>query len=289
MTPTKAPFVTTCFTYTKNSEEQRRCVRGNDSCSLRHQNFHFFTSDHTMTSLTEAERRVQERLESSWGRCITTSNEKLASSKSELHRLIHKLDNADSDTTTVSCGWKDIVDRCRSHPKEVSMVDGRGRTCLSLACARNPPLAVVETMLAASPTSRWRFRPHHELRDKTGWTAMTIAITNNASLEVIRLLATQQDLVNTPDHYGNTPLHLACQYKVMVEILLKAGGDAGRENNNGKTPLHVAIENKASLKVVRMLSEGIYLIELLASLLASLQLDSPRQTLVTCNTIYSLS
>lgn len=203
----------------------------------------------------DAECMVNRRLESSWGQCSSASEEiSVSGAVSELHRLINSVDAAD-DTAPVS--WDTIIDQCRSHSKEVMTLDGRGRTCLSSACAKNPPLVVIETMLSKCPLT------DALIRDKTGWTAMTLAIANSASLEVLRLLAKRPSLVTTCDHHGNTPLHLACYYKhgycadKLVTILLQASPSlAERENSAGKTPLHVAVENRASLEVVRMLAEG---------------------------------
>jgi hypothetical protein len=101
------------------------------------------------------------------------------------------------------------------------------------------------------------------LRDKTGFTAMTIAIRNHASLKVVTLLAQRSSLLTTADHQGNTPLHLACQdlYKrnttELVAVLLDACPCvAKRENSAGKTPLHAAIESKAPLDIVRILVQA---------------------------------
>lgn len=208
-----------------------------------------------MASTKDVDAVVSQRLKSSWGRCTSDTDKKWVVSGllPELHRLINAVDADD----TVS--WDTVVDRCHSHPSEVTRLDRRGRTCLSAACAKNAPPTVIKSMLPEA------CRLGHDafLRDKTGMTAMTVSISKSASLEVVRLLMRNASLVTTSDHRGNTPLHLACQYQYrhpvdkLVALLLKACPClAGRENSAGKTPLHVAIKNRASLDVVRMLVEG---------------------------------
>ena len=194
---------------------------------------------------------------SPWRSAESCLDEKKAvsSSLSELHRLINKVD-ANRDDQKCFC-WDAVLARCQSHSREVVSLDRRGRTCLLSACAKNPPILVVETMLKQCRVGA------DALRDKSGFTAMTIAIQNHASLKVVTLLAQRSSLLTTADHQGNTPLHLACQNVYqrsaieLVTILLNACPRlAGRENSAGKTPLHVAIESKVSLDIVGMLVKG---------------------------------
>lgn len=199
---------------------------------------------------------ASQSLKSSWRSKESVPDEKKAasSSGSELHRLINQVDDT---IDAKSFCWDAVLARCQSHPREVITQDGRGRTCLLSACAKNPPVVVVETMLEQCRVGA------DALRDKTGFTAMTIAIRNHASLKVVTLLARRSNLLTTTDHQGNTPLHLACQNRYtrsaieLVTMLLNACPClAKRENSAGKTPLHVAIESKAPLDIVCMLVKG---------------------------------
>lgn len=208
-----------------------------------------------MTS-QDVDKLITQRVRSSWGRQLSDLVEKdqVSGSLSELHRLINALDANDD---AILSSWKTIITRCQSHPSEVVSLDRRGRTCLLSACAKNPPLDVVETMLSQSRHGA------DALRDKTGYTAMATAILNHASLEVVRMLSKRPSLMITTDHHGNTSLHLACQNRYrhgaveLVALLLEACSSlAGRENSAGKTPLHVAIECRAPLDIVRMLVKG---------------------------------
>ncbi|WP_419420461.1 ankyrin repeat domain-containing protein [Legionella sp. D16C41] len=64
----------------------------------------------------------------------------------------------------------------------------------------------------------------------------------------------QLDLINIPDHDGNTPLHIAaaCGHSDMVQLLLANGVDTNVVNNEGITPLHVAAY-KGHINIVQML------------------------------------
>ena len=59
------------------------------------------------------------------------------------------------------------------------------------------------------------------------------------------------DVVNKKDHYGNTPLHFACQYSpAVIKSLIEVGADPTIPNHCDKTPLHLACQyspNKVSL------------------------------------------
>jgi ankyrin repeat protein len=69
-----------------------------------------------------------------------------------------------------------------------------------------------------------------------------IAAANENNLpEVERLLSVGAD-VNAKDHYGDTPLHMAC-YRGHVQVfqaLREHGADIELKNNYGRTPLHCA-------------------------------------------------
>jgi len=52
---------------------------------------------------------------------------------------------------------------------------------------------------------------------------------------------------NTPDSFGDTPLHNAVLYNEVevVKLLIAVGADHNKKNNSGKTPLDIAIEFQA--------------------------------------------
>ena len=60
---------------------------------------------------------------------------------------------------------------------------------------------------------------------------------------MVKLLMTANELdVNASDNYKNTPLHIACEEgnPEIVKMLLNAGADRSRLNNEEKTPVDLA-------------------------------------------------
>ena len=153
--------------------------------------------------------------------------------------------------------WTDVLDRCWTHPREVVQLDSRSRTCLSSACAKNPPIAVVRAMLAACQFGM------EATCDKTGLTALTIAIQHQASLDVVCALAKSKRMVETRDHRANTPMHLLFLHrykhgiKSVCTALVAASPQLANMNNyDGKTPVHIAIETRASTDAIRTVLAG---------------------------------
>mmetsp|Transcript_18492 Transcript_18492/g.26106 ORF Transcript_18492/g.26106 Transcript_18492/m.26106 type:complete len:560 (-) Transcript_18492:11-1690(-) len=193
---------------------------------------------------------VTMRLQSGWGR--PTGPAEPPGVMPELHERIAAINRDDKSSSK----WSAVLERCKSHPKEVIRSDRRGRTCLSAACAKDPTVEVVQALLRECHFGT------DALRDKHGRTALGIAISSHASLEVIEKLASRGRTVTVSDHGGNAPLHLACmnnyRYGVenLVRTLLKVDPEVAKlENNKGKIPLHLALEAKASAEVIELLAE----------------------------------
>lgn len=187
---------------------------------------------------------IAKRLNSSWGRHVQASS---PSHRGKLRRMLE----------TETPYWTDVLQYCRDHPAEIVQLDSRSRTCLSTACAKNPPVDVVKAMMEVC-----KFGVEATC-DKTGLTALTIAIKTHASLGVVRELTKSARMVETRDHRANTPLHLVFlnryQHGVtrVCEMLLCANPNLASMNNyDGKTPLHIAIETRACTDAIRTLLEG---------------------------------
>ena len=153
----------------------------------------------------------------------------------------------ESETTPA---WDEILLYIQRNPKEVMLLDGRGRTCLSSACAKNPPRAVVSAMVKACRYGT------EAIRDKSGKTALHNALNYGASMDIIQELCRSTQLLQTSDHSSNTPLHWACKQNMhdMIQVLVEAHPDSACTSNSaGKTPLHVALLSKVSWRIIELL------------------------------------
>ena len=200
---------------------------------------------------------IAKRLNSSWGRLSNKGKE----STGVLHRWISNLSESIAGRENNSITheehdqqWNIIMKQSIDYPEEVAELDRRGRSCLSAACAFDPPACVIESMMEAC-----RFGIESN-PDKTGHTALHIAIRNNASIGVIQALLRSPRILDVSDHRGNTALHLACTCKYQIdpiqllrEILQTAPHIVNRDNAQGKTALHVALEHKADLEMLTLL------------------------------------
>ena len=81
------------------------------------------------------------------------------------------------------------------------------------------------------------------LQDNNGWTALHFAAQNN-SYEATKELLENGAKVDIPDSHGNTALWRAAfsssGYGEVIKLLLEAGSDKNKINNNGKSPLNLA-------------------------------------------------
>lgn len=78
------------------------------------------------------------------------------------------------------------------------------------------------------------------------------------------LITFLRDKYNLPidekDHYGNTPLHLACQEntKFASYWLIGFGHDVNVQNNNGDTPLHLILKSRKQLKNTKVVRDLVF-------------------------------
>lgn len=198
--------------------------------------------------MRDIDNLVDRKLQSSWGRRAQREDE--LPPRGRLHQIIGHHPEKQTD-------WDEVLKLSQSTPKQVMETDLRGRTCLSTSCARNPPASVVKVMLKAC-----RFGTEAS-RDKTGNTALHIAIQANATLEAIQELCTSHRLVKTTDHRSNTALHLACRNtfskgaKDLVQLLLEAYPEAVHLTDaDGKTPLDIALQAGAPSVITELLRRG---------------------------------
>lgn len=209
------------------------------------------------------EQLVEKRLRSSWGRPNTPLHKQTVAT--EMHEMIIKIPDDDNDGTeeTNNRLWSEVGKRCESHPHEASRIDCRGRTCLHVACTKNPPASVVTALIAASS----RYYEGILERDKHGNTPLALAVAckrNCCSVTLIRrLLQCCPRAAAVSDHNGFLPLHTACrkdrnERQEIVERLLEAyPAGAARECNSGRTPLHCAIESgTAQVELVTLLAQA---------------------------------
>lgn len=197
------------------------------------------------------EELVEKRLRSSWGR-LTTPVPAVAS---EMHDMIFQVQPD---------RWQEIAERCKTHPHEAARLDCRGRTCLHVACTKNPPEHVVMALIRA--VSLRRREAVLLERDKHGSTALSIAVASGCSLQVVsRLLlhsGASSRAASISDHNGHVPLHIACKgythdrRDVVVKLLECYPDAARRECNYGRTPVHEAIDCKAPVDLVKLLIQA---------------------------------
>lgn len=152
--------------------------------------------------------------------------------------------------------WRTIQLRCQTHADEATRLDRRGRSCLHAVCAKKPPLTVVKALVQASEAQVLVKGDNH------GRTPLAIAISSNASLDIIEfLLDTEPRAASVQDHLDRLPLHLACigydyGQLELVRLLIAVNSQACRhESRNGRTPLHLAIEGGASVHVIQLLTK----------------------------------
>ena len=81
---------------------------------------------------------------------------------------------------------------------------------------------------------------------------------NTINFETIKHLVENKADLSSKNHYGNTPLHLACDKKVNFEIikhLVENKADLSSKNHCGETPLHLACGKNAKIENIKYLVE----------------------------------
>jgi ankyrin repeat protein len=136
---------------------------------------------------------------------------------------------------------------------EVEATDSAGMTMFLLACKK---------VFNGGSDSKYYGQPHMEIslprilinrgvniyaRDNQGRNALHCLLSSDIVLkdhDLLRQLASEADLINSPDNQGQTPIHYALErYTRAVEevnILLAAGADPWISDNKGNNVLHWA-------------------------------------------------
>lgn len=121
---------------------------------------------------------------------------------------------------------------------DVNAINSNGRTALYFAVLKGHA-EVVKTLLGTKGIDV------NTAPEDSGWTPLHVAIAN-LEFEIIELLLAAGADVNKADNDGNTPLHVAASIVLnadIVEILLEAPGiEINKRNKNGKTPLALSAD-----------------------------------------------
>ena len=185
----------------------------------------------------------------------------------ELHRLI----SLTRDDDWPPCkGWQKVRQRLETHPSEARALDRRGRTALMAAMhkASHAPREILRAILQETKFGL------EAARDKSGLTALAIALQVQAPIESIKTLLQKNGnkQVLTSDHQGNLPVHWAVtrsqsrtlmddrQRRIDLLQLFMSLAPPDRQllhgNVEGKTPLHVALESRMPYRLIEALVEA---------------------------------
>lgn len=164
-------------------------------------------------------------------------------------------------------------------PGNISSRDSQGRTPLHIAVLVKASPEIMNYLISQ--------KADINARDKNGESPLHIAVRNNDRVSGEALLAHGADVFNPnvsgdsplkfaltklggrqdwvlnsnvikmADSAGNTPLHLAAEWKLVpiVTYIVEKGGDLNARNANGETPLFNAVKADSSETVSALLSE----------------------------------
>jgi ankyrin repeat protein len=84
-------------------------------------------------------------------------------------------------------------------------------------------------------------------RSRSGLTMMHKSVIEDNNYLITFLKDKHAFDIEEKDFYGNSPLHLACQYKTKFASywLVGFGHDVNLQNNNDDTPLHLLFKGSA--------------------------------------------
>jgi ankyrin repeat protein len=82
-----------------------------------------------------------------------------------------------------------------------------------------------------------------DIIDKYGKTLLSNAVSSNSTEMITKIFNLVPHLINIPDNYGNTPLHMAVQIcdTDVVNLLLELGSSVNQKTHNGDMPIHYAV------------------------------------------------
>eukprot|EP00590_Aulacoseira_subarctica_P004341 CAMPEP_0172435126 /NCGR_PEP_ID=MMETSP1064-20121228/71007_1 /TAXON_ID=202472 /ORGANISM="Aulacoseira subarctica , Strain CCAP 1002/5" /LENGTH=711 /DNA_ID=CAMNT_0013183407 /DNA_START=36 /DNA_END=2171 /DNA_ORIENTATION=- len=158
----------------------------------------------------------------------------------------------------IKMDWEAVVSRTVQFPKEASVwtktkgVNGDIRFLpIHKACVMNPPLEVVEALIAAFPDGV-------KAVDQDGWLPLHCAAYYRASDPVLFfMIRANLDACKAKDEEGRIPIHYACMKKLsysvvrtMIEVCPKS---LKLKDDEGYTALHFACGHGCSPKVLEIL------------------------------------
>lgn len=119
-----------------------------------------------------------------------------------------------------------IVGVILSHRPDVNITNKLGQTALYFAVAMDRPNMVTFLVAACGALVK--------VKDKSGNTPLHFC----SNPDICKTLIANGAQVNLPNVQGNTPLHCAFAFggPAVADVMLSAGGDMTRKNNNGLTP-----------------------------------------------------
>ena len=186
-----------------------------------------------------------------------------------LHRLIDAVRKPQIPYRDEEEKWNDVRLYALKYPKNVMHMDDHGRSALMASIASRAPLEVVKTLLDHTHVGM------ECARDKTGLTALFLAIENDLSLPSIEYLLSRNGIeqLMTRDSQESLPLHSILsrfhrselldedpdRREYLMDLFLLLGPAEQQclyENNLGLTPLHVALESKMPFSIVKKLVQA---------------------------------
>ncbi len=147
------------------------------------------------------------------------------------------------------CAWK--------YKTPLSTKSGLNMSAISVACSAGS-VEVVRELLKYDANiyikdAEGMFPIHHIVRSQGDVAALAL-------LDEFKLaLKWSKDWLETPDNFGNTPLHIACENKLVEvsKLLIESGCSVNSKTfQTGQTPLHIAIKRRSLALVDELINNG---------------------------------